>query len=116
MNVLQDKVQVKKSLNAILEQLSSVSYDPEQPGKAYQQLENKIKSLGNVLSLDPEHHFSKAETLRVMEEHQLDPGYREGLKNILDQCEEARFSFHASETHFKGLAEETAALIRKHHA
>ena len=114
--VLQDKVQVKKSLNAILEQLSSVSYDPEQPGKAYQQLENKIKSLGNVLSRDPEHHFSKAETLRVLEEHQLDPGYREGLKNILDQCEEARFSFHASETHFKGLAEETAALIRKHHA
>jgi hypothetical protein len=109
---LQDKGQAKKSLGQLLETLDSVSYHPEDPGKGYQQIETGIKSLGNILTRDPERFFSKAETLKVLEESRMPEEQVEQLKTVLDQCEEARFSFQTSEAHQKSLASEAAAAIR----
>jgi hypothetical protein len=113
--VIQDKGQARKAIGQLIGDLSSVSYQPQDPGKAYQQIETGIKSLGNIISKDSNHVFSKSETLQILEENKVPAGQLAQLKSILGQCEEARFSFHASEAHFKGLVGETVDVIRQIH-
>ncbi|MGV3630433.1 MAG: hypothetical protein ACO1O6_04480 [Bacteroidota bacterium] len=110
--VIQDKNFTRRSISQLLEKLESVSYQPQEPGKAYQQVESGIKSLGNIFTKDAGRVFSKTETLQVLEENKVPAEQVERLGTILNQCEEARFSFQTNEAHFEALNREAMSVIR----
>lgn len=112
---IQEKHFTKKSIQQLLDQLASVKYNTEDPGKSYQQIENAVKSLGNILSRDKERVFSKSETLSLLRENRVSDEQLARARSILDRCEEARFSFHTDENHLNLLNQEAQSVIRNLH-
>lgn len=112
--VVKDKKSGQKMKQQLLSELNEVS-QMDDLSAAYQKLNSILKSSASIFTKEANSCYSKSECLKILGDNKIAEQQIQRLNEVLNQCEEARFSFQKDETHLKKLVQDSHVLISALH-
>lgn len=101
----------KNELKACIFKLDQIDFSDKVV--AYQSLETIVKNIGKIYSPKQNDYYTKADLFTELKNQGIDSEIQQQLANLLNQCEEARFSFSFDENHLKQKIEEAKQIIQR---